>query len=249
MTNPLFSVWEGVFKSFEEAGGDTDAFESDIWINKQKEKITCLFNEYEKGNIFSKDYPLPVIIAMILGHQKQASVLDFGGGMGMQYLDVIGKVPKAKHDVVYTIVDGESTLKNTPKFMENFQNLRYCYSLDQVQGNFDVLHIGSTLQYIEDWKGLLEKLISDYSPKYFVFSDLMVGDIPTFVSHQIFYEKRIPYLFLNIKEFKKFLATYNFNSIFCSLYKQTILGYKIFPNFSLPKDHRITHTQNLVFMR
>lgn len=28
MTQPLFSVWEGVFKSFEEAGGDLDAFES-----------------------------------------------------------------------------------------------------------------------------------------------------------------------------------------------------------------------------
>ena len=30
-------VWEGVFASFKEAGGDASSFESDIWVNKQKE--------------------------------------------------------------------------------------------------------------------------------------------------------------------------------------------------------------------
>ena len=36
MNDRLFSVWEGVFKNFEEAGGDLDAFESDLLILKFK---------------------------------------------------------------------------------------------------------------------------------------------------------------------------------------------------------------------
>lgn len=59
MTQPLFSVWKGVFKTFKEAGGDLDAFDTDIWINKQKDRIYYALENYKTGNFVSKDYPLP----------------------------------------------------------------------------------------------------------------------------------------------------------------------------------------------
>lgn len=250
MKNPLFSVWEGVFKSFSEAGGDLDAFDSDIWIEKQKKKIKNVFNEYEKGNTFSRDYPLPLVLAMVLAQKKKVSVLDFGGGMGMQYLDVLGKVPNAKESVEYVILDGNVTIRNVPNFMNQFKKLRYYSDLTQVKRKFDIVHIGSTLQYIEDWRGLLTYLVQKFDPLYFVFSDLMTGNIPTFVSHQIFYGKRIPHIFLSSRNFLEYVQRYNYKIIFHSKFIHEILGQeKIFPNFGLPKCFQLDRPSHLVFMR
>jgi putative methyltransferase (TIGR04325 family) len=242
------NLWEGIFKTFAEAGGDLDAFESDIWISKQKDKILSLFAEYEKGNTFSKDYPLPLVVGGLLAHQRKVSVLDFGGGMGMQYLDVLGKVPEAEERVEYVIVDGLATLENTPSFMHKFRNLQYHSDLDHTHRRFDIVHIGSTLQYIENWKSLLERLIQNYTPIYLVFSDLMAGNIPTFVSHQIFYDKNVPHLFLNFEDFKRFLEELGFNIIFKAKFVHKILDQEeIFPNLDLPLRYRLDRSLNVVF--
>ncbi|TGW14902.1 hypothetical protein EIL50_03105, partial [bacterium NHP-B] len=70
-TWPLASVWEGVFASFEEAGGDKDAFESEIWLNKQKKKTLDAYDAYKNGTGFfpttiSKENPLSLLISCLL---------------------------------------------------------------------------------------------------------------------------------------------------------------------------------------
>jgi len=250
MVQNLFSVWEGVFESFAEAQGDLDAFESDIWVQKQKAKIKRALDNLEEGKgSASKDYPLPVVVSMLLSQKPCISILDFGGGMGMQYIDLLGKVYLAKERVTYCVVDGKATIENLPSQMKAFPKLRYVSSLDEVQQKYDIVHIGSTLQYIENWQDLLSTLVSDYQPNYFVFSDLLAGDIPTFVTHQIFYEKRIPHQFLNWHEFKGFMeGKLNFSLQFKSKFIHNILDQeKVFPNFGMPKTHQIDRGINAVF--
>ena len=115
----------------------------------------------------------------------------------------------------------------------------------------DIIHIGSTLQYIENWKNLLTTLNERYRPKYFVFSDLLAGDIPTFVSHQIFYEKKIPHLFINFSEFLRVLEdNLHLDLIFKTKFVRPILNQEdIFPNSDLPQKYRIDRPCNLVFLR
>lgn len=248
MKKAFFSVWEGVFKSFEDARGDLDAWETDIWLGKQKERISKAFNNYKEKISISKDYPLSLVVAMLKAQKKRISILDFGGGMGVHYLDVLSKVPEAEKTIQYVIVDGKSTLQNVPSFMRNFDNLVYCSDLQDVKGIFDVVHIGSTLQYIENWKELLQEFIEKFNPQYFVFSDLLAGDIPTFVSHQIFYEKKIPHLFVNIDEFCQFLNTLRFTLLFKTKFVHPILCQEeVFPNFNLPKTHQMDRSVNVVF--
>ena len=33
------NLWEGVYENFVQADGDLDAFSTDIWVNKQKDRI------------------------------------------------------------------------------------------------------------------------------------------------------------------------------------------------------------------
>lgn len=256
LSNKLFSVWEGVYQSFKEAGGDYDAFDTDIWIDKQKEKIQSSLKALEDPRIAShtntsKDYPLPLIVSVLLAQQKNLSILDFGGGMGAQYLELISKVPKAKDDVTYYIVDGKKTLENIPADMKCFSNLSFHESLEDITQKVDILHIGSTLQYIENWKSLLNFLTEKFEAMYFVFSDLLAGDVPTFVSHQIFYDKKIPHIILNLEEFIDFFnKNLSFQLFYKTKYIHNILGQEgIFPNHGLPEHNRIDRAINAVFIK
>ncbi len=97
----------------------------------------------------------------------------------------------------------------------------------------------------------MEKFIinlnNKFKPKYFVFSDLLVGDIKTFVSHQIFYDKKIPIIMLNINEFNSVLRELCFESIYQAYFQLPILGYNELPNFGLPEKFRLKHSYNMIF--
>lgn len=186
---------------------------------------------------------------MVLTQKEGLSILDFGGGMGIQYLETISKVPNSKNKIDYYVIDGKASIDNCPIELHQFTKLNFFSSLDNVNLEMDIIHIGSTLQYIEDWQNLLITLNQKYKPKYFVLSDLLAGTIPTFVSHQIFYDKKIPHIFFNIKEFENFmLYELKFNMLFKAKLIRNILGQEeILPNFALPSTHRIDRSLNLVF--
>jgi len=245
-------VWEGVFNNFKEAGGDLDAFESDTWINKQKDKICHHLYQLENVALgVSKDYPLSIVVSMLLSQQDKVSIMDFGGGMGFQYLELLAKVPLAKEKVMYAIVDGKQTLDALPNQMRMYRNLHFSTTLEMFKNSFDIVHIGSTLQYIENWRELLHNLNHRYQPKYFVFSDLLAGDIPTFTSHQLFYGKKIPHLFLNWNEFANYMSSdLGFLVHFKSKFIHNILNQEdIFPNFGIPPTHQIDRGLNVIFCR
>lgn len=78
----------------------------------------------------------------------------------------------------------------------------------------------------------------------------MAGDVPTFVTHQIFYEKKIPYTMLNINNFEKIIKSYGFKLTYKSKFKALILEQdQHIPNWNLPSSHRIGRSVNLVFSR
>lgn len=255
MDTKLFSVWEGVYQSFEEAGGDFDAFDTDIWIEKQK-KRALTYHEWlsvSENSIptpaVSKDYPLPLVVSMLLSSKKEISVIDFGGGMGTQYLEVLSKVPGVKNKLKYFIVDSNATISNVPEEVKNYKNLFFFENFEEIDQTFDIIHIGSVLPYIKNWQKLLNGLVERFKSKYLVFSDLLAGEVPTFVTHQIFYEKKIPHWFINFKELTKVIEK-DYRQIYCSKFVHKILEQEeVFPNFALPEKYRIDRAMNVVFYR
>lgn len=252
-----FSVWAGVYYSFEEAMHDTKTqalYDSDIWIEKEKKKINDLLSNLDKKNFItsssvSNDYLLAPIVSLLIGQKKFVEIIDFGGGMGMQYLELIAKIPNMNASVKYMIIEGQGIIDNIPESMKAYRNLSFSASL--MSCNVDLVHIGSTLQYIDDWKGLLTELISKNAPDYFVFNDLFAGDIPSFVTHQIFYDKLICMRMYNLGEFIAFLNSQGYTLLFKSYFDATILGKKheVLPSSALPEIYRIKKTVNLIFKK
>jgi putative methyltransferase (TIGR04325 family) len=249
MTQKIFSVWEGVYNSFAEAGGDLDAFDSDIWVDKQKSRIYSALEDYNTKNTISKDYPLPLVVAMALSQKEQLKILDFGGVMGLQYLEMISKAPESQNTVDYYVLDGKTSIDNRPKELNQFSKLHFMQDIDDINFHVDIIHIGSTLQYIEDWEELLQSLVNKFAPKYFVFSDLMAGDIPMFVSHQIFYDKRIPVVMFSLNDIKNLFKEMFFKNIYQSSFDASILGSAELPNYALPEELRLKYSRNIIFTK
>ena len=249
----IFSVWSGVYQSFSDCGASSDAFDSERWIGKQQIKCRAALDgleNTENEQFVSKNYPLALVTALALGSKPSLSIMDFGGGMGLQYLELLVKVPDASKSVTYFVVEGQKLIEALPIKMMEYPRLFFSSDLQGIDMPIDMIHIGSTLQYIDDWQGLLSLLIETYNPKHFVFSDLLAGDIPSFVTTQIFYEQRIPMWFFSATEVLGFLKSKGYSCLYREKYVHKILDQdEIFPNFDLPLKYQIDRSMNLVFER
>ncbi|MBI4031692.1 MAG: hypothetical protein HY370_08430, partial [Proteobacteria bacterium] len=113
----------------------------------------------------------------------------------------------------------------------------------------DIVHLGSTLQYIDDWRKLLTDLATQFQPDFFVLSDLLVGDMPSFVTAQNYYGQTIPARFINVGEFLDFWAEkMPYRLVYRSLY-QPLSSDDYFSQSGLPETHRIKKPCNLVFAK
>lgn len=248
----LNSVWNGIYESFGAAGGDQPAFESERWIRGQKEKILAKYQQLNNKSLTSSsitnDYPLALVVATLFASQAQVSVLDFGGGMGYEYLNILAKVPLAEQGLLYSIVEGAQTIAHLPAEIHTLDKLSFFTNLDDVTSHFDMVHVGSTLQYVDDWQGLLHRLIDIADATFFVFSDLLAGDIPTFITRQYYYGSHIPMRFLNHQDIIHCMQKLGFEALYKAKYNpRPALGY--YPNEGLPETHRLTHHEHWIFIK
>jgi putative methyltransferase (TIGR04325 family) len=246
------SIWRGVYGSFAEAPDTPPVFNSDVWIVKQAERVLEKLESFDSGpsipsGAVSNDYPLASMVAL-LAQDQSLRVIDFGGAMGQSYLELIGKVPHARERLEYTIVEVPAVVQNVPEAMRRFEKLVFLDDYRKAPDGADVVHLGSTLQYIDDWQGFLSALIQKFNPRTFILSDLLVGDIPSFVTIQRYYEHSIKVRFINIEEFLRFWTQTNYSLIYRAYY-QPFGNDSYFPNGALPETHRLKTACHMVFSR
>jgi putative methyltransferase (TIGR04325 family) len=141
------------------------------------------------------------------------------------------------------VVELPSLCKLAPELYANDQRIRFHASLPEVSGSFDVVHLRSSLQYVEDYAGLIGKLCG-YRPRYLFFTDLSAGDFPTFASaQQNLAGTVVPYWFLNRGEVIKLCGEHGFHLIF-----RGVMG-RDRDQSNFPPEYRMGRTSNLLFAR
>ena len=245
------SIWSGVYDFFNEVPLTDKVFDSDLWAKKQKNRINALLASFENfdtipDSALSKDYPFATVVATLLLSKPSLRIVDYGGAMGQSYLDLLAKIPNSEARLDYTIVETNAVIDNVPSKMKAFKQLAFVDDIKKIEGEIDIIHLGSTLQYVDDWKGFFVGLIEKFQSKLFVLSDLLVGDIPSFVTAQNYYGETIPVRFINIADFKNFWQGNGYKLAYQS-YFQPLDGGEYFPIHELPKTHRIKKASHLIF--
>jgi len=241
-------IWSGVHASFDEVRADEDGFIHPLWLEKSVARLREALET--KGPAPSTEYPVTGAVMAAGAGTGRVTVLDVGGNLGQTGLSVARRLPGIRIDWVVLergdLLDAARALTDLPEEVE--------FHADRatLKGrSFDVLHLGSVLQYFEDWRGALASLVAEHTHpgSWLVISDAMVGpSIPSFVTRQAYYERGLTMHFLNLGEVLRHLSDLGFALVLMEPYL-TAHTAQYYPELGLPESHRIQHPLNLILRR
>ncbi len=240
------SMFQGYYKKFEEVKKSSNIFRDNFWINREFRKIQKLKKQKPHEINLSKDYPLLVAASIISKQNKKLKIIDFGGGLGKGFLS-ISRGLKNKN-ISYFIIDLPEVCKYGKKLFKNEKKIHFINEFPSISG-CDIFHFGSCMQYIENWKILIDRSCKIRS-KYIIFSDLIAGDIKSFVTAQKFNQITMPYKFNNINQIIKLIRKRGYELILRNNYQVTFNGIpSILPTKKFPKKSRLQYSSNLIFKK
>jgi len=251
----ILNVWKGVYNCWEDAPQDNNVFEDKIWVANVTNQALRNISAYKTGKSLSlasstQDYILSLVGSMILSSSEDnVCILDFGGGLGTSYFPLISSLPNPKK-IDFHIVELKTICDIANKILEEFPQLHFYESLPSISGPVHIIHAGSSIQYVSDWKGLLTKFIN-YRPHIFILEDILAGDIPSFITTQNFYGKRVRSRFLNINELVEEIQSLDYQLIYKSKCTQNFLSKSggPLPTKNFPAKYQLEYGSHLIFKR
>ncbi len=246
-------IWEGIYSSFSQVPVEGPGFDGEVWLNNSLKKMAVLRLEAEKSALLPppsnlREILLPLVAAVVYQEQRKLKILDFGGSIGFTYYQTVRALPGAER-VEYHIVERESVCVAGRKFFSEANGNLFFHEELPGKGVFDIVYLGSTLHYIDDWQGLLSQ-ICKLSPKYLLLVEVPAGDIPTFITAQHHYSSRIPVRFFNINELLSVAKLHGFELTYKSICPSTVLGKEQdLPMQNFDQKYQLRNACNLLFSR
>ncbi|MGF1610058.1 MAG: methyltransferase, TIGR04325 family [Kiloniellales bacterium] len=246
-------VWEGVYGSFAEARGDAGVFEGEIWLDKVRTRLRSDLADLQAGNGIpplarTRDYPLPLLVALLHRERRPVRVIDFGGGLAPTLFASLAVLP-GPAEVEYHVVETSALCRAGREDLAEWACVQFHEELPRLEGAVDVVQLASALHYIEDWRGLLARLL-DYAPHYLLLADLPAGSIPTFVTLQRFHGRGIPVWMWDLGDVTAAVAERGYDLIYRSRYIGRIDGVEgALPTGNLPSGHQLDSPCHLLFAR
>jgi putative methyltransferase (TIGR04325 family) len=248
-----FRVWDGVYRTFAEAAADEVVFEGDVWLNKSVARASdAIANARSDASIspamMTKDYVLPTVAATMAGEGRPLRILDFGGGLGTSFLPVISALPN-NQQLKFVIVENPVLCAKGQALFGNDTRISFQTTLPETNTPFDIVHCGSSLHYVEDWKAMLVTF-ARLGASYIVLADLPAADNRTFVTAQAYYGKRIASWFWNFGDIVSTIEKLGYGLVFKARHRNAFLG----PDADLPVghfdvEHRLEYFSQVIFKR
>jgi len=248
-----FNIWEGIYKDFSECPKCGEGFSTERWVAQETERINKLKAAIKESPLSAVGYRtslLPLLIALMAENSKEnkVNVLDFGGGLGSTYLLVNSGCIK-QGDMSFCIVESEEICRRGREVFKDDDKICFSNCLPKDVRSFDIIHLGSSIQYIEDWRGLMKEF-AIYKPGYILLADVPAGKIPTYASVQNYYGSKIPYWFFNTNDIIDTMASAGYTLMFESVCIDKRLGKEQpLPQDNFPQEYRVGDACNLLFVR
>lgn len=246
-------IWEGIFERFSDAPSQGEGLAGKRWADQSLQ----ILSSYRDHNESNNTAPLPLafsesllatVVALLQAEldPPQLRILDFGGGLGITYAKMIMSLTN-KDNIDFHVVEQENICSLGDKAFRSDNRVSFHASLPILE-NTDIVHVGSALQYIDNWKSVITKL-AKYEPRYWLFTDLPAGDIPTYASSQRYYESTIPVWFFSISDILSQMRKESFHLLFKTAFNGAVLGSTqgYYPQANFPEQHRLGYSCNLLF--
>jgi len=241
-------IFSGVFNNFDDAPPSSDIYASDFYIQNIKKKINKLKNKESRIN---EGYIIGLIIDLLSYNREQSlKVLDYGGGAGETFISLPSKL-KDKNILNFTVLDNEKIINLGKAVNDKTQGIYFIKSLSEydINDRIDIIHLGSVIQYINNWKDSVNDLVK-LNASYIVLDDVFTGYIENFTTMQNYYNNQIRFNFINIEEIFEFFSNKGYAVLYCCPFIPVIKGKKEFYDMTMfEKKLRIPYAYNIVFVK
>lgn len=250
---PAFHVWNGVYPSFAAAKAVGPGFDGDIWRDRSLQAARETLALVGSGQpldyaLRQRNALLPTLTASVLAAQPRGSILDFGGGLGTGFMVLANGIPDAESRIDYAVTEVDSICRAGEAVFAGKAGPKFLSELP-AEGGYDIVLAASVMQYIEDWKSVVERLAGYGAPRL-LFADMFVGDFQPFVTLQAYYGSFIRHWFFNSATFIAEVERHGYRLALRSTCDAKILGqYGPLPMDNFPAELRIPHTTHLLFQR
>jgi putative methyltransferase (TIGR04325 family) len=185
---------------------------------------------------------LPLLAAFVAAQRGEVRVLDFGGGMGIGYIDILGALPSPA-TVKYVVVETDEVSAEGRAIFAGDGRIGFVSRVGDAGPGFEIVHVNSAVQYIEDYRGLIRELAA-LGAEFMLFVNLAAGDIPTYATAQLNVPGSVlAYWFLNIEEVVALLRDEGYSLVMEMRSERRLRG------FDVPREYRLDRGRNLLFAR
>jgi putative methyltransferase (TIGR04325 family) len=246
-------IWEGIYSNFSEVPFKGGGFRSNKWVENSLRKIELIRAGAECEGFTPKvpgfrESLLPVLAAIVYSETGKLYILDYGGGLGFTFYHVCRALPNSYHFEYHIIEIKEICVEGSQYFKDN-PHIFFHRTINEISLLPDIIHMGSSLQYIEYWHSCLKQLCK-LNSRYFLFTDLMAGNIPTYASCQKYYDSGIPVWFFNVSEIIELMEEEGYSLIFKSAYISEYKGIEQeCPQENFEEKFRLKHSSIALFKR
>jgi putative methyltransferase (TIGR04325 family) len=189
-----------------------------------------------------------VLAGYLAGRPGIISVLDFGGGLALEFLRLhAAKFPTQQ--LRFCVIETPTLCRTGKLFFRSEPGVRFRATLPTDGQSVNIFHAANSLHYLRDWKGFLVRA-SRLNPELLVFPGVMAGPIPTFGSLQCYYGDKLPVWFWNDTEFIAFVEGLGYECVLRSPSEARYFGrVRDLPMSNFPPSHRLQRKCDLVFRR
>lgn len=254
MSSMQGKVWDGIYKDFAAVGADSTVFEGDVWLEKITERARAAQAVAAAQSSISPiasttEYALPFVSALAKPQSGDVlRILDFGGGMATSYIPLRAMLPKTTK-LDFTVVENGAVCSRGNDVFSAETEVTFRSDLPTPPDVCDIVHCGSSLHYVDDWRGILRHFVS-LKPQYLLIADAPAADNQTFVTAQSFHGRRIPVRFWKVEDLTSAVEELGYELLLRARYR----GYYLDPQEELPTEnfdevHRLTYMSQFVFRR
>lgn len=185
---------------------------------------------------------LSLVAATASAGRPRLSVVDFGGGAGSAFVQLISSLSPSVELECVVVDSGEFAARGRDLFGTD-PRIRFVTTLADAPSRPDIVYLNSVLPYIDDYAQLLGQLAA-LQPRFILLARLAAGNIPTFASRQLNVPGRVfAYWFLNLDEVIGILQRSGY-AIASHSY-----GEHEYDLSNLPETHRVGRFRNVLFAR
>lgn len=239
------SPFAGVYARFADVPRLGQAFDDGGWVNTAVAYAKS-FRERSASRFIPPDVVdekalLPLLVA-ILAERGCVRIVDFGGAAGFSYLAMKAALsPDVAVD--YLVVEHRSVCDAGRELFAGEGDIRFAPELPEPGEEIEIVLLGASLQYVEDYHLFLERL-AKLRARYILFTKMPAGDIPTFATAQVNLPgKQHAHWLFNVREIAGLMDSAGYRLAF----KSAVAGEVNQRTFA--SDHRLGQFCNLLFRR